>query len=208
MLRKAIALAVAAGVMVACLPGTAAASWSHKGEAIQENLTYTIGALGLTGNVRFQGGLGGIECQVTAGVLLEPGTTGTLNTFRLDPVESEASTSRCKGLGGLTPCQIHQFEPTGLSWTLHTASATTISVTAGDLHTSLTGGIFCLAKQVRVTASTLTWTVNNPNAIGKVTVSGSPQADIQTNSGTVHQEQVTASGELNVESPSATTYGI
>jgi hypothetical protein len=207
MLKKTIALAIAVGAIATCWTATAAASWSHQG-AIQENVTLTIGALDLKGNVRFQGKLGGIECQIVADVLLEPGTTGSLNSLEPNPAESGTSTSRCNGLGGLASCSIHQFDPTGLPWTVHEASATTIALTTWNFHTSLTGGIFCLVKQAQLTASSLTWTPDNPSAMSKISLSGNPQVVLQTNGGAADKEVSTVSGQLEILSPATGTYAI
>ncbi len=199
--RKTMVLGLALCTAAIAFPAVAEASWEHKGEAIQEN--YTVGALSLTGSATYTSGVGGITCQVSADALLEPGTTGMVSTFELDP--AGAPTDRCKATGAFGGCQVHQFEPTGLPWTIHTETATTISLTTGEIHTSLTGA-FCIAKQVVTTPSTLTWTVDNANAFTQVTVTGSPQVDIQTNGGTIDKVAGTASGTLKLDAPSAGTY--
>jgi hypothetical protein len=58
----------------------------------------------------------------------------------------------------------------------------------------LTGGIFCLAKNLRAAAGTETLTPNQPNTFSSFSVSGTQQVEIQTNGGAVDKENMTASG--------------
>lgn len=135
MLKKITVLAVAAGVVAAfVLPTSASATWKDHKTAIGTNVQ-----LGLTGNARFQGTLGGVECQVTSKVkFLANQTTGNVESFIVDPPGAETETSNCKGLGGLAFCKIHNVTPystvqhlpsgqitevplsTQAPWTLHT----------------------------------------------------------------------------------------
>ncbi len=200
MWKKTIALVIAAGLAALVLPAASSANWKHHATDIQ---TDTV--IGLTGNLRNQGSLGGVECQVTMRVKLSPGTTGLVETFVPHPT---SDTTNCKGLGGLSPCQMHNLTPLAPNWTIHTASATTISLTTSDITYQLTGGIFCLVKHVVTTAGTLTLTPNQPNTISSFQVSGVLQADIQTNGGAVDKETVTMSGSLAIESPKANTYSL
>jgi hypothetical protein len=127
MLKKMTVLAMAVGVLAAlALPASASAAWRHHQTAIQQDVQ-----LGLTGQARFQGENGGIECQVTSKVKFLSGqTTGNVETFVPHPTDA---TTNCKGLGALAFCQIHDVTPFGTinqsallsttnPWTLHTAN--------------------------------------------------------------------------------------
>ncbi len=200
MLKKMTVLAMAVGILAAmALPASAPAAWKHHDVAIQINKT-----TGFTGNVRFQGGLGGVECQVTSAVEFKANqTTGTAETFKPHPT---SETSNCKGLGGLIGCQIHELTPQEPGWVIHTATATTITVTTTTIHSVPTGG-FCPLKTISLTAGTVTFTPNQPNTVTTAALSGQLQAHQQTaGSGTVHTEEVTVSGTLTAEEPH--TYSI
>lgn len=202
MLKKMTVLAMAVGVVAAmALPASAAAQWKHHSTAIQTNTT-----IGVTGNARFQGGLGGVECQVTSRVKFVPGTTGVAETFVPDPTDA---TTNCKGLGGLSPCQIHNLTPqTEANWPVHTnTSVMTVQVNQ-SITSQATGGIFCLVKHIELTQGSVTFTPNQPSTVSSAQLQGSLPVDIQTNNGTKHQENVTVSGSLSVESPNAATYSI
>jgi uncharacterized membrane protein len=126
MLKKMTVLAIAIGVVAAfALPVSASADWKHHETATQQNVT-----IGVTGKAKFQGGLGGVECQVTSKVTFQPGTTGLVETFVPHPTDT---TTNCRGTGGLAFCQIHDVTPFGTSnpsallsttnpWTLHTGN--------------------------------------------------------------------------------------
>jgi hypothetical protein len=202
MLKKMSVLAMAVGVVAAMvLPASASATWKHHATDIQTNTT-----IGVTGNVRFQGSIGGVECQVTSRVLFESGTTtGKAETFVPHPT---SDTTNCKGLGGLAPCQTHNVAPQAPNWTIHTVAGPAISVTTTDITSQLTGGVFCLVKAIKLTGGTVSFTPNQANTASSAQLSGQLQADIQTNSGAADQENVTVSGTLDIESPNAATYSI
>ena len=163
--KKMTMLAMAVGVVAAfALPASASASWKHHGVAIQSNVQ-----LNVTGNVRFQGTLGGIQCQVKSQVTFLTGqTTGIAHQFVAHPTNE---TTNCVGLGGLAPCQVHNLTPqTAANWSFHTEAWQTVTVahpqtTLGATHaraavitpqtiqSQLTGGIFCLIKKVQLHAS-------------------------------------------------------
>lgn len=221
MLKKLSVLAMALGAVAAMVfPAAASAEWKHHNTPITESKT-----IGVTGNVRFQGGLGGVECQVTSRVRFDPGTTGVAETFVPHPTDD---TTNCKGLGGLGPCQVHNVAPQAPNWTIHTVRQETkqvtnpgqaeekthqtfhdfITVTTTNITSQTTGGLFCLVKAINLTGGTTTFTPTQPNTIPSATLSGQLQAHLQTNGGATDQETVTVSGTLNVESPDANTYSI
>jgi hypothetical protein len=212
MLKKLTVLAMTVGAVAAfALPASASAAWKHHSTSIATDQT-----VGFTGNARFQGGLGGIECQITSQTKFLAGqTTGTAETFVAHPT---SDTANCRGLGGLAFCQIHNLTPQqAANWTIHTATATTVSVTTTTIHSQATGA-FCPVTTISLTAGTATLTpekknaegkfVANPDTVETATISGSLQADLTTSGGSVDTETVTISGDLLVESPNANTYSI
>lgn len=206
MFRKTVVVAIAVGIVgVLALPISAAANWKHHNTSIQADTT-----IGLTGNLKFQGGLGGVECQVTSRVKLYTEwvllqTTGTAETFVPHPT---SDTTNCKGHGGLTFCQIHNLSPQMPNWWIHTVQTpASISVTTTTIHSQATGG-FCPVTTISLTAGTVTLTPNQPNTAISATLAGALQAHLTTSSGTVDRETVTTTGTLSIESPNAHTYSI
>ena len=229
MLKKMLALAMAAGVLgVVGMPAVASADWKHKDEIIQENITYTIGAFSATGNVRFFGTLGGFECEVTSNVLLEPGTTGTIKTFQPDPASGGTDTSRCKGLGGLAFCQVHNLTPQVPNWQFHTATWQTkqkgtlqggthptiggtahneaVAVTIQSVHGQPTGAFCPDVTTVSLTAGTVGIIPTTP--ITEAQLNGILQVHYTTGSGGTDSEDVIVSGTGQVEAPNSGTYSI
>lgn len=211
MVKKTIALAMTVGVMAGlALPASASASWKHHATEIQQNVT-----LNFTGNTRFQGGLGGIECQLTKSLLFKAGqTTGTVEQFKPD---NGTETEKCKGLGGLSPCQIHNLTPQFPNWVFHTITVNgqpKIQVTQGDITFQMTGGFFCLVKHVTITPVNepnhfVTLIPNQPNTFTSFQEHGQLELDLQTNGGAVHKETVTFNGVVELESGSERhTYSI
>jgi hypothetical protein len=210
MLKKMAMAAMALGVVAAmALPGTASAAWKHHDTAIQNDAH-----IGLTGQVGFQSGLGGIACQITSTVTFFAGqTTGAADTF--DPHPTNATTD-CVGSGGLSQCQVETVQPTNLAWTLHTtgtAQAPTIQLTFGDIHFDLIKkNLFCPYEHSTWTAGSLilTPTPANGNTVTSFSVSGSTQAHLYSD--TANPQGTTAaltlSGTLNVEAPNIGTYSI
>jgi hypothetical protein len=200
MLKKMTVLAMAVGALAAMvLPASASANWKHHNTNISE-----AAQIGLTGNVRFQGPIGGVECQITSRAKFNPGTTGVAETFVPHPT---SDTTNCKGTGGLSPCQIHGVTPQAPNWVFHTTATSAISLTTTDITSTLTGG-FCLVKHINLTGGTVTLTPNATNTISSATESGNLQAHIQTTSGAIDTQGVATSGTLTIESPNANTYSI
>ncbi len=204
MTKTLVALAMITGAVAAlAVPASASASWLHHATPIQQNVQ-----LGLTGQTRFQGGLGGVECQVTSSLQLLVGqTVGKIATYAFHPT---SDTTNCKGLGGLAFCQLHNTTPQNLPWTLHPAEIegqdqlriTNVSVTG-----QATGG-FCPIKKTTLTGSTVIGTPNQPNTVSSMQLSGKAQVDIETTNGTTDQETATVGGTMNIESPNASTYSM
>jgi hypothetical protein len=224
MFNKITVLAVAAGAVAAlALPATASATWKHHGVPIQNDISGSV-----TGKARFQGALGGIECQaIASAVFFANQTTGQIQSYGPHPGNE---TTECKGLGGLAPCQIHDWT-TSVPWTFHTTTTTvhqhipakegeptketkhhfydnTLTITTGETSAQFTGGIFCLIKKTVSTPGELTITPNQPNTITSGQISGTLWQDIQTNGGGVDKETITISGTGAIVAPDAHTYDI
>ncbi len=207
MFRKAMVLGMAVGVVAAlALPASASATWKHHNTSIVENVQ-----LGWTGNMRFQGSMGGIECQITSRIKFLAGqAAGTVETLVPHPTNE---TTNCKGLGGLAFCQIHDTTPQAPNWTLHagfetpggTKHASAATLTAQDMQSQLTGG-FCPIKHIRVTAGNIGLIPNQPTTVSSGALSGSLQLDLQTNAGEVHKETLAITGQAQIESPNQNTY--
>ncbi len=204
MIKKIMVLAVAASAVAAvAVPASAPASWLHHGTPIQQDVQ-----LGLTGQTRFQGALGGVECQVTSRLKLFAGqTAGTVETYAFHPTND---TANCKGLGGLAFCQYHSVSPTGLPWTMHAVEdkGTPKTMTTGVTVTAQSTGGFCPMKHTALTSGSVLSTPNQANTVSSMQVSGNVQVDFQTTNGTVDKETMAVGGTSTIESPNANTYSI
>jgi hypothetical protein len=220
MFKKITVLAMAVGAVAAlALPASASANWQHNHQALQQGVT-----LGLTGNVRFQGALGGIECLVTSRATFNPGTTGVAETFVPDPAgqpQPATETNRCKGLGGLAFCQIHNLTPQAPNWTIHTQSSQTPQgdpkvthtnaavVTTQTIHSQATGG-FCPVNTISLHGGNV-GVIPEPTdstTIDSVQLHGALQATLTTTNAVLDNEQVFVSGTLQIEDPNQrNTYG-
>lgn len=202
MLRRTTVLAIALGIVASLVvPGIASATWKHHMQAIQQNVT-----LGFTGQARFKGALGGLECQVTSRVkFLQGQTTGEVETFVPDPT---SATANCEGLEGLAFCEVHNVAPSGLNWLIHTRTGPDrAEVTFGNI-TAQTTGAFCPISHALVTAGIVSANPNQPNTVSSVSLVGAAQADLKTNNNEVHKESVVISGSLEIENPNKNTYSI
>jgi hypothetical protein len=204
MLRKTLVLAIAlAASAMLSLPSAASAEWLHHETPINEDAE-----LGLTGSTRFQGSLGGVECQVTSTVLLTAGqTNGSMETVVPHPT---SETSNCKGLGGLAFCQVHDLTPQAPKWPLHKTTAIKflkISITWGNpiVIQKLAGG-FCPAKKITLTPTLAIATSAEESTVSSFELSGETQAHIETTSGATDSQAVQLGGTLNIETPNADTY--
>lgn len=227
MLKKTIVLAMAVGLMAAVgLPGVAAASWKHHKTAIS-----TDTQIGLTGKIRTEGKLGGVECQITMRVKLTAGTTtGHAETFVPHPTDSTAD---CKGLGGYAGCQVHSLTPQAPNWLIHTAPwqttqlvnhqtsqttvggtqhTTAITITTQSITYEATGA-FCVGGPMIVHKSPTTIGATCTTQCETLTgldLNGIAQVQLTTNNGAgaTHAEDTQISGHFDVESPNQNTYSI
>ncbi len=222
MFKKITVLAMALGAMAGlALPASASAAWQDHQVPIQQNVQF-----GLTGNVRFETGLGGAECQFTIRALLQPGTTGVAETFTPHPT---SETANCKGLGGYAFCQVHNLTPQAPNWTIHTGQAATtqvtvdgggqVTITSGASHqdilittqsiTSQATGSFCPGSEATITPGTIAAFPNQPNTFSSVQLNGILATDKITNNGQKDSENVIISGTLQIEDPAQrSTYSI
>ncbi len=197
MFKKTIVLAMAVGTVAAfASPTSASAVWGHKSTAIQQSAT-----IGLTGTLKFTSESGGVvECQVTYGIVLEPGSTGKVESLGLD--NKGTATDKCKTGGNLSKCQVHEFQPTELPWTVHLSSFDTIRIEAGEIHVSITGSE-CPITKFTTTPGSVFATTSTPHVIGgTLTLSGNLQQDVFAGG----KAAVTVGGSLTVEAPNSGTY--
>lgn len=212
MFKKIMVLAMALGAMAAfLLPVAALANWQEKGAKLEVSKT-----IALKGQVNVTTSAGGVQCELTPTVEFLPGTTGFIETFQTEG--QTLTTEKCKGSGGLSFCQVHNLEPTGLpyntaqgtgGWKLHTHAATqTIEIMNGLIHAELVG-FACPFNQVTVTPGTIIATPNNVAEVSSVTQSGNLQVDFKNAKGEETQIAAQVSGTLNVEGQQdPKTYGV
>lgn len=199
MFKKAMMLAVAAAALVAfAIPATASANWQHNHAELGQNANIEV-----TGQSKFQGEVGNVECQTVAAVqLLAPGTTANVNSFVVDVTGSETVTDNCQvggGLASLGCTDVASVTTEGTPWTAHAISSTTVSVTTGTIQNHLHGGIFC-PKTQQLTPGTVHITTTTDGTWTQGQLSGELQVH---SSGVTQQVTVTGTGAV---SPSG-TYG-
>ncbi len=191
MLKKTMILGLGLGALAA-LPSVAMGDWTDKTENVltQERIEFL-------GQFKFSGGLGSIECQMTSSTMLEPGTTGKVETFDVNG----SPTEKCKTGGFLAACQVHALQAAGLPWVVHT-NGQTIDMTIGSMQKSVTGG-FCPVTNVLITGGTVQATPDNSHGAKSGTLSGS--LAVHTSGG---ESFSTISGTLTVQGAASGTYGI
>ena len=158
-MRKAILLAMAAAIVsMFAIPGLASANWTKHHVALSLG---TNAELEITGtDVRLVTGSGGITCIKTISkVDFEGGTTtGKVTTFEPElHAETPTITSDCQGTGALAQCDVHEVSARNLPWTIHTATADTVTITTGTISFTTTG-FFC-PHTTGLTPGTMTMTV-------------------------------------------------
>lgn len=204
MFRKTRMLGIAVGLIAALgLTTTASAEWTHHNSPLAQNVQFA-----LTGNVKFETGFGGGQCQVKLLAQLTAGTTtGHIWNFGSHPTDS---TTNCIGFSNYAFCQTHNLSPTEMPGTIHTGSVEgtpVMIITTGQITAQVTGQ-FCPGKFIRFTGGTLIATPNQPNTFSSVQLSGKLLTHKQTGGGAVDTEDVTITGTLNVEAPNASTYSL
>jgi hypothetical protein len=201
MFKKVMMLAVAAAALVAfAIPATASANWQDHNTALQANANIQV-----TGQAKFQGEVGNVECQTVSAVQLTSGTTtADVSTFEVDVTGTETVTDNCQvggGLASLGCTDVATVTTAGLPWTAHATSTQTVAVTTGTIQNHLHGGFFC-PKTIQLTPGTVHITTTTASTWTEGQLSGTLQADPSIGS----PQNVTVSGTGAV-SPTA-TYGV
>lgn len=210
MLKKAMMLAVAAAALTALvIPAAASAQWQHHTQdantqvhAIQVDKTIQV-----TGQSRFQGEIGAVECQTDAHAELLAGqTTVTVTQFGVDLTEAGSTvTSKCfvdatlEGFGCTDVSSVTVEIGSGNHWIGHATTPTTIDVTTKTIQNHLHGGIFC-PKTIQLTPGTVGITLSSHTL-----ETGQLHGQLQAHSA-VGAQNVTVGGH-GVVTPSG-TYGI
>jgi len=214
-MKKIIMLAMAAAVVAAfAVPAAASASlWKHHKQVLAQNAQ-----IQLTGNAKFSGGLGSVDCETTSQLTATAGTgTGKVTQFQpdLDQVGSTV-TSKCTAGGFLVACQVHSSQatiPVPAGWEIHNETSR-IEITSGDIHIGMTGG-FCPAQAGTVTPvntskeHTVTATPDQPKTMSSFILSGKVEVHLYNNSQTpFRSETATVTGSQNILAPNAATYSL
>ncbi|HEU4392935.1 MAG TPA: hypothetical protein VFR04_04775 [Solirubrobacterales bacterium] len=193
-MRKAIPLAMAAAVVAMfAAPGPAPAAWTKHHADATANFELEI-----TGtDMRFDANFGSVTCKTTLSkVLFEVGTTGKIKSL----APEGNVTAECQGAGLVAQCDVHEAAADGLPWTIHTATADTVTMTTGTMTFTLSG-FFC-SHTVQLTPDTLTMTVasGETGTTSTAVLNGEPDVD------GVGQEEVEVFGTVHVLG--TITYGI
>ena len=200
-MRKTMMLALAAAAVTAfAVPAVASAGWLHSGVELKKGEHGTLSAVG---SAKFEGELGGAECETIGQATFEGGTTtGKITQFE----PNGTATAKCKSLG-LLPVfgctKVEAVANTGLPWTAHRVNgASKVQVTTGIIHLTLlkNDGQHCVIPQITLNPGNVTIDVaaGEQQSISKFTLSG----ELETSEG----EAVEVSGSQTVTP--AGTYGM
>ena len=191
-MRKAILLAMAAAIVAMfAIPGAASGAWTKHHVT---NATDT--ELEITGtDLRYVSNIGGTTCSKTISNVVFKGnsTTGDIKSFAPELNAGDTVTSVCQGTGALAQCDFHVVEGHNFPWTIHTATANTVTATTGTITTTMTG-FFC-PHTINLQAGMLTMTV----AAGEVnTTSTASLSGTLVSEGDLGEVNMTLSGEVHV----------
>jgi hypothetical protein len=198
-MRKAILLAMAAAIVAMfAVPGSASAAWTKHHLAIGADVELEITGTSLT----FEGSFGGFECNTISKVEFTQGTTtGKVKTFK--PHGNSTDKAVCRGTGAQGHCEVHDFTPVGLPWTIHTVGKNalgegTVSITTGTIETKNTG-VLCFSPDL--TPGTVHFSVpaTQINTTSTATLGGALLSHNPS-------ETVTVSGQVHVLG--TITYGV
>jgi hypothetical protein len=200
-LKKMTMLVVGAAALVALgVPAGAGAEWTDHNQPLASN----VNAQG-TGQLKYQGSAGSVECQMVFAAQLTQGTTTAhISSYEVDVTGTESVTDNCSVGGGTVAlgCTDVEFVTTaGLPWIAHATSTQTIAVTTGTIQFHLEGGFFC-PKTKQFTPGTMHITLTTQSTWSQGQLSGGLQADPSIGS----SETMTASGTVSI-TPSG-TYGV
>jgi hypothetical protein len=199
MLKKAMMLAFAAAALVAfAIPATASAQWTKHTQTLGQNDQIQI-----TGQSKFQGGIGAVECQTNAVAQFLAGqTTVNITAFGPDVTGSETVTENCEVTGGLASlgCSDVASVTTDIQtgahptpWIGHLLNTQQIDITTGTIQNHLHGGIFCPKTQT-LTPGTVTLQTEQADHWTQGQLSGELQVHSGEGQSQVTQ-QVTISGK-------------
>ncbi|HET9394466.1 MAG TPA: hypothetical protein VFO36_00305 [Nitrospiraceae bacterium] len=174
MLRKVTIFAIAGAAIAAlAIPTTAAAQWTENHQQVTQSSSSVT-----TGQTKYQGQIGSVECQTVSLAELIGGTTTAQVVLKTDVEGQETVTDNCSVGGGLVSvgCTdvkeiVYENEP----WTAHATSTQTIAITTGTIITHLHGGVFC-PKTIDVTPGTVHITTSTSNTWTTGQISGALQA--------------------------------
>jgi hypothetical protein len=176
-----------AAVAFAAPAGASAAEITHEGVPVGAGTE-----VDMSGTARFTSTIivpSGIECDVHATLTADNSETGK--------TAFDVTEESCEGFGFLSGCEVESTELTNNPWVTHVASANTLSITNVVIH-----GVNdpeCFLEEVTLDFPVITATVDDPEAISSVTISGTGKAN---------ELSSTASGSLSVVGGDAGTYAI
>jgi hypothetical protein len=157
MIRKLMMLAFAAALVAFAIPATASAQWTKHTQTLGQNDQIQV-----TGQFKFQGGIGNLECQTNAAAQLTASTTtADVTSFVVDVTGVETVTDNCTIGGGLASlgcsdvASVTSSASVATPWVAHLVSTQTIDIATGTMQNHLHGGIFC-PKTQQLTPGTVT----------------------------------------------------
>jgi len=155
-------MAIAGAVVVMPAAADDEFPWTHDHKALDKNATTKF-----SGTAEFSGEFGTFTCEVHIPVILEPGTTGTVETI-------EATTAKCAGDELLKGCVPEIDTALNLPYTMH-ATKTKIDVTKVAFHV-----IFdekCFVPEMTMTFPSVTVDPEQPATIDNAFLHGKGTID-------------------------------
>jgi hypothetical protein len=199
-MKRITMLAMTAALAALMVPATAAAQWQDNHQTLAQNAVIQY-----TGQYRYQGEAGIVECQMTAAVQLTAGTTTAhVQSFAVDLEGGGTVTDHCSiggGYGTLGCTDVSAVTGAGFPWTAHATSTQTIAITTGTIQTHMHGGFFC-PKTMQFTPGTLHLTMSTQNTWSTGELGGLFQ--VHPSIGSSQTMTITGHGAIT---PSA-TYGV
>ena len=200
MLKRKFLVALGTVLAILAVPAAASAGWTHSGVELKTGENPQLSAVG---SFRFEGELGGIECETNSQFTFTGGqTTGHITKFE----PNGTATAKCKTLGlfPLIGCtRMEAMTNTNLPWTMHRVSGQPkIQVTTGTIHYTVfnDSGMHCAIPQITWNPGNITMDIKDAetNAIATFQLSG----QLETSEG----EAIEITGSQSVTP--ASTYGM
>lgn len=201
MLKRHSITALIVAVAAFALAATASAQWTHNGQHLQQETHVQF-----TGQLKYQGQLGSVQCWIHGQAALLPGqTTATITSIGIDLTTGGTVTETCeidnaKKALGCTGVSLVTFAiGPGNHWTAHAVNTTQLAITTNTIQYHLHGGVFC-PKTTQLTPGTISinWA---SDAFGTYQTTGTLQAHSPGGSQSV---SITGAGQVT---PSG-TYGV